>query len=279
MNLAFGKCLFVILYPLFKELCKNRPNLVLLNLIQIFPVFEKVSFFYNFELGVILEITFLNYLKLISCQGSWYKLDELCGLNRPFIVVEVGDLSLLGKGEFCVNRLVLNQILFFVNLDYKLILGLIGDLRVAVVPHMLILYRLINVIGALGGHSLAQGDLGEIIGKLLLVVVAVEGKLLVALILEMEHQLTVVEMELLLQLLALLGKVLVECANVLVQNVQNLVRECLERRQDVEHLHGLHAAVGLWLLHSDLDEFDFFKSVVDLLNSSGFLVGVLLVLG
>ena len=89
---------------------------------------------------------------------------------------------------------------------------------------MLILYGLIEVIRALGGHSLAQSHLGQILWKLLLVVITVESKLLVALIGEMKHQLAVVQVELLPQLVALGREVLVESADVLIEHMQNLVR-------------------------------------------------------
>ena len=84
---------------------------------------------------------------------------------------------------------------------------------------MLILYGLIQVVGAFGGHPLAQCHLSEVLWQLLLVVKTVESKLLVALVAEVKHQLPIVEMELLLQLVALGWEVLVECADVLVEHM------------------------------------------------------------
>ena len=82
----------------------------------------------------------------------------------------------------------------------EFIFCLVGYLRVTVISYVLILDGLVKVVWSIRSNSLSKSHLCEILGELLLVVKAVQGKLFVALILKMQHQLTIVVMELLFEL-------------------------------------------------------------------------------
>jgi hypothetical protein len=165
-NLPLVEGLAVLFYAVLKQLGEERLHHFLLTLVQVPSIFEFMGLFYQFQLCVEFLETFADILMLFDSEGPWRKLDKLRRLNRLILIVEGGHLSLLGQGQLRMDGLVLNQIIGFVQLNYKLILRFIWDLGIPVISHMLVLHGLVQVLWAVGGCPFAQSQLSDVLWQL-----------------------------------------------------------------------------------------------------------------
>jgi hypothetical protein len=95
-----------------------------------------VRFVNHLKLSVVFLETGLDSLVLLLGEGPWSNLNELGRLNWFFFVL----FPFFRKGQLCMDWEVFNQIFLLVDLHDELVLGLVRDLRVAIVSDVVKLY-------------------------------------------------------------------------------------------------------------------------------------------
>ena len=90
----------------------------------------------------------------------------------------------------------------------------------------------------------------------------------------MHHELTIILVKLLFVSISI--KVLFNGSNVFIEDMENLLRECLKIWHYVKDPHSFESRP--WLLHTHLDAFYFVKCSLDLLDTFYFFAQICLVL-